>query len=89
MEALAAANGSVISATMFGALAGAGALPFPREAFERVIGAGDKGVAPSLKAFAAGFARAEAGTAEPLSRIQPKRFEPLPASAGHPSSTRW
>jgi indolepyruvate ferredoxin oxidoreductase beta subunit len=84
MEALATANGSVISATMFGALAGAGALPFPREAYERVIGAGGKGVEPSLKAFAAGFARAQAGTAEPLSRRQAKRFEPLPASAGHP-----
>jgi indolepyruvate ferredoxin oxidoreductase, beta subunit len=84
MEALAAKHGSVISATMFGALAGAQALPFPREAFEKVIAAGGKGIAPSLKAFAAGFDRAQAKTAEPLSRTQPKHFDPLPASAGHP-----
>src|SRR6202142_3988082 len=37
MEALAAKHGSVISAAMFGALAGAEVLPFPREAFEKVI----------------------------------------------------
>jgi indolepyruvate ferredoxin oxidoreductase, beta subunit len=86
MEALAAKHGSVISATMFGALAGADVLPFPREAFEKVIGAGGKGIEPSLKAFAAGFERAQTKTAqEPLSRTQPKRFDPLPASAGHPA----
>ena len=33
-DALAIRNGSVISASLFGALAGAGVLPFPREAFE-------------------------------------------------------
>src|SRR5580698_5901028 len=83
MEALAAKHGSVISATMFGALAGADVLPFPREAFEKVIAAGGKGIAPSLKAFAAGFDRAQSKTAaEPLSRTQPKRFDPLPASTG-------
>ena len=84
MEALAAKHGSVISATMFGALAGAEVLPFPREAFEKVIAAGGKGIAPSLKAFAAGFERAQSTAApEPLSRTQPKRFDPLPGSTGH------
>ncbi|WP_158818033.1 indolepyruvate oxidoreductase subunit beta family protein [Methylocapsa sp. S129] len=86
MEALAAKHGSVISATMFGALAGADVLPFPREAFEKVIAAGGKGIAPSLNAFAAGLDRAQAKTApELLSRTRPKRFEPLPDSAGHPA----
>ncbi len=85
MEALALKHGSVISATMFGALAGADVLPFPREAFEAVIAAGGKGIEPSLKAFAAGYDRARAKTApEPLSRTPPKRFDPLPRSAGHP-----
>jgi indolepyruvate ferredoxin oxidoreductase, beta subunit len=85
MEALAAKHGSVISATMFGALAGAHALPFPREAFEKVVAAGGKGIVPSLKAFAAGFERAQAKAAsEPLSRTTSKRFDPLPQSAGHP-----
>lgn len=58
-DALAIRNGSVISATLFGALAGSGALPFPREAFEQAIRASGKGVEPSLRAFAAGFDAAQ------------------------------
>lgn len=54
-DALAVANRSVISAALFGALAGSGALPFPREAFEAAIRQGGKGVEGSLRAFAAGF----------------------------------
>lgn len=61
MEALAVQNGSVISASLFGALAGSGALPFTREAFEAAIRASGKGVEPSLRAFAAGFEAAESG----------------------------
>ena len=86
MEALAVKHGSVISATMFGALAGADVLPFPREAFEAVIAAGGKGIAPSLAAFAAGFEHARGGAvAAPLARTPLKRFEPMPATAGHPA----
>ena len=59
MQALAEANGSVISATMFGALAGAGVLPFPRDSFEAAIRAGGKGVEASLRAFGAGYARVQ------------------------------
>lgn len=59
LEALALAQGSVISASLFGALAGSGALPFPRAAYEAAIAAQGKGVEPSLRAFAAGFAAAE------------------------------
>ncbi len=62
MEALARAHGSVISAVLLGALAGSGALPFPREAFEAAIRTAGKGVDASLAAFSAGFARA---TTEP------------------------
>jgi indolepyruvate ferredoxin oxidoreductase beta subunit len=58
MQALAQANGSVISASLFGALASSGALPFPREAFEETIRGGGVGVTASLAAFDAGF-RAE------------------------------
>ena len=54
-EALAVQNGSVISASLFGALAASGSLPFPREAFEAAIKAGGKGIDGSLMAFAAGF----------------------------------
>ena len=54
-DALAIRNGSVISASLFGALAGAGVLPFPREAFEAAIRASGKGVEGSLRAFGAAF----------------------------------
>ena len=54
-EALAIGAGSVISASLFGGLAGSGALPFPRAAFEAAIRASGKGVDASLRAFAAGF----------------------------------
>ena len=54
-EALAIGAGSVISASLFGGLAGSGALPFPRAAFENAIRASGKGVDASLRAFSAGF----------------------------------
>ena len=44
-------TGSVISAVLFGALAGSGVLPFTREQFEDAIRAGGKGVEASLRAF--------------------------------------
>ncbi|WP_370402750.1 indolepyruvate oxidoreductase subunit beta family protein [Sulfitobacter sp. JB4-11] len=78
METLAVGQGSVISASLFGALAGSGALPFPREAFEDAIRAGGKGVAPSLKAFAAGFEAAQSGAPEP----EKKTRTPQPALQG-------
>lgn len=65
MDELALGQGSVISSSLFGALAGSGALPFAREAFEDAIRAGDKGVEPSLRAFSVGFDTAQNGIAEP------------------------
>ena len=57
-QALAERNGSVISAALFGALAGSGALPFPRVAYEDAIRAGGVGVESSLRTFAAAFGQA-------------------------------
>jgi len=56
---------SVISASLFGALAGAGALPFARAQFEAAIRQGGVGVEASLRAFAAGFDAAGAALAAP------------------------
>ncbi|MEW5423416.1 indolepyruvate oxidoreductase subunit beta family protein [Amorphus sp. 3PC139-8] len=66
LELLATQSGSVISSSLFGALAGSGALPFPRETFEQTIEASGRGVKASLKAFAAGFdaVRGTAGVQE-------------------------
>jgi indolepyruvate ferredoxin oxidoreductase, beta subunit len=63
MAALADATGSLLSAVLFGALAGSDALPFPRMAFEAAIRRGQVGVNSSLAAFAAGFEAAHSGDA--------------------------
>jgi indolepyruvate ferredoxin oxidoreductase beta subunit len=83
MEALAKAKGSVISATMFGALAGSGRLPFARAAFEDAIRAGGAGVAPSLAAFGAAHAQTVSKPIEPVRRAPEKRFEGWPERTGN------
>lgn len=50
--------GTVISAVMFGAIIGSGALPLKREVCEQVIKDSGKGVSGSLRGFAAGFTAA-------------------------------
>ncbi len=55
MEAAAAAAGAVISAVMFGVLAGSGALPISRNMFEDVIRASGRSVDENLGGFANGF----------------------------------
>ena len=84
--------GSVISAVLFGALAGTGVLPFSRGGFEETIGRGGVGVAASLKAFAAAYEEAGvAGEDEILRSAQddearvghPQRSEGLPLLALH------
>ena len=76
-DALAVGAGSVISASLFGALAASNALPFPRTAFEATIRSGGKGIEPSLHAFAAGFAAVGAKAATGQGDMAP----PKPASA--------
>jgi indolepyruvate ferredoxin oxidoreductase beta subunit len=77
--------GSVISAVLFGALAGTAALPFTRAQFEATIERGGVGVKPSLKAFAAAFDRAARGeggeggaasTGDPLFAQRPASRDP-------------
>lgn len=78
LGALAEAERAVISATLFGALAGSGALPFDRAAFEGAIQRGGKGVERSLAAFASALAVAASGAAPAM----PARDRPeLPRSA--------
>ncbi len=62
MAGLAEATGSIISAVLFGALAGSGALPFQRTAFEAAVRRGGVGIKASLAAFAAGYEAAKGGT---------------------------
>jgi indolepyruvate ferredoxin oxidoreductase beta subunit len=84
LQALAEKGGSVISASLFGAVAGSGALPFTREHYEQTIRNSGKGVEASLRAFALGFdAAAQAPAApEPIDTTRPA--PDVPASAAHP-----
>ncbi len=82
MAALAEDAGSVISAALFGALAGAGVLPFRRADFEAAIRRGGVGVEASLKAFAGAFERAQQD-GDPLQ--SPAAAPTLPVAAADPA----
>lgn len=90
LEKLAAESGSVISASLLGALAGSGVLPFPRGSFEATIAEGGRGAAQSLKAFAAGFAAIMRPEAEGVAERPAARPEPAsrPLVAGPERDTR-
>ncbi|QCP52013.1 indolepyruvate oxidoreductase subunit beta family protein [Trinickia violacea] len=85
--ALAQETGSVISAALFGALAGARVLPFERADFEAAIERGGVGVETSVKAFGAGLAATTATAAkESADTAMPAAgnaaaFKPLPNDA--------
>ncbi len=82
MQALAEDKGCVISAVLFGALAGSGALGLPREAFEDTIRASGKAVDANLAGFAAGYDAARAGRADtttPEQVTQPQAADPWQA----------
>ncbi len=85
MEKAARESGTVISSPLLGALAGAGALPFTRESFEKVIGAGGKGVEASMRGFAEGFARATRNELPTVQIKPPPRSAALPDSLGSPT----
>ena len=74
MESMAKQAGSVISASLFGALAGSDALPFPRAAYEDAIRASGRGVDASLRAFAEAYAR----TQDPGAEAQTEAAEAAP-----------
>lgn len=80
LQALAERAGSVISASLFGAMAGAGALPFPRAAFEETIRQAGKGAEASLRAFALGF---EAAANAPAAPAPIEMARPLPEVPEH------
>ena len=85
LQDLADRAGSVISASLFGAVAGSGALPFSRDDFEATVRRAGLGVDASLRAFALGFDAAAQAPAQPapidLSR-------PVPAAPEQAASAR-
>jgi indolepyruvate ferredoxin oxidoreductase beta subunit len=65
MEALRKRHDTAISAALFGALAGSGALPVSRQACEQAIGAAGKGVSASVRAFADAYEQARRSADRP------------------------
>ncbi|HJS85833.1 MAG TPA: indolepyruvate oxidoreductase subunit beta family protein [Acetobacteraceae bacterium] len=77
MQALAEAAGAHLSAVLLGAVAGSGALPVPRAAFEEAIRRAGVGVEASLRGFTAGFdAAREPAAPPPLIDAETKATEP-------------
>jgi len=88
MQALAEAHGAHLSAVLLGAVAGSGALPVPRDAFEAAIRHAGVGVEASLTAFAAGYEaaterRADDGGGTGATTARPSVDRPLPPAPSH------
>ena len=77
MEAATERSGSVISAVMFGALAGSEVLPFGREFFEQAIKDSGIAVSSNLAGFAEGFRAASGSVALPA---EPSHSVPQPTT---------
>lgn len=84
MEKIAADAGTMISASLFGALAGSGALPFERAAFEAAIRKSGRGVDASLRAFGTAFERARDTHASTAVNDEPRPV-PGPAAPNGPT----
>jgi indolepyruvate ferredoxin oxidoreductase beta subunit len=78
LERIAVRNGSVISASLFGALAASGVLPFSRDSFEATIKSGGKGIEASLRTFHEAFDAALLPVPDAPPETEPK----IPVSNG-------
>lgn len=78
MEETANAGGSVISAAMFGALAGSSALPIPRSVFEDVIKSGGVAVSGNLATFALAYDRARGQAPQDAPALPAETQIPVP-----------
>ncbi len=85
MAQAAEASRSVISAVLFGTLAGTGVLPFQREPFEETICRGGVGVKASLAAFGKAFERTAQGAAEASAVPAMAGAAPRVPRAAHPA----
>jgi indolepyruvate ferredoxin oxidoreductase, beta subunit len=80
MAAVAQETGTVLSAVLLGAIAGSGALPFPREVFERTIRKSGKGVDASVRGFARAFEIVNQGQPGPIpAASKPRATAAMPA----------
>jgi indolepyruvate ferredoxin oxidoreductase beta subunit len=80
MSAVSQETGTVLSAVLFGAIAGSGALPFSRDAFEQTIRQSERGVEASLHGFARAYEIVAEGRTEQAPVLSPGGAIPgLPA----------
>ncbi|MDH0735851.1 indolepyruvate oxidoreductase subunit beta family protein [Achromobacter spanius] len=86
LQDLADRAGSVISASLFGAVAGSGALPFTREDFEATVRRAGLGVDASLRAFALGFDAAHQAPAQPAAIDLTRPVPDVPERAASPKT---
>ncbi|PTQ75337.1 indolepyruvate oxidoreductase subunit beta family protein [Celeribacter persicus] len=88
METVAKQAGSVISSSLLGALAGSGALPFPRESYEKVIRKSGRGVEASLRAFGEAYEIAKGNKPAPVFEETP--VKPVPVlNVPNKLKTKW
>jgi indolepyruvate ferredoxin oxidoreductase, beta subunit len=79
---------SMISAVLFGSLAGVGALPFKREQFEATVQRGGLGVQASLKAFGLGYSKANTAEGAPHKAAIATHLDEQPSQPSHPEVAR-
>jgi indolepyruvate ferredoxin oxidoreductase, beta subunit len=89
MDAAAVNVGSVISASLFGALAGSQTLPFDRAAFEDAIRAGGKGVEASLRAFSVGYDLAQGKAVASADETRSEKHEVIAPTGPKKSLEDW
>ena len=77
MRKLAQESGTVINAVLFGAMAGSGVLPLPRDTCEQAIRRSGRGAEASLRGFAAGYEIATRERPAPAEAAPPKRAAEL------------
>lgn len=78
MAEVARETGTVLSAVLFGAIAGSGALPFPREAFEETVRRSGKGVEASLLGFVRAWSIVGQGPSRSPAALPPSDATALP-----------
>src|SRR5260370_20851457 len=83
MEDTARQSGSVISAVMLGAIAGAGRLPIPPEAFAPALRTDGKAVDANLRGFTAGLAAVRRGSELPPPAAWEERPPPARSTLVH------
>jgi indolepyruvate ferredoxin oxidoreductase beta subunit len=88
MDAIAREAGTVVSSVMLGAIAGSGALPIARAAFEDSVRASHVGVDASLRGFARGFAEVASAHGAP-ERVEQGNGAAPPGPVSHPADPRF